>query len=148
MQLSCINMIILHKSKSDTIGMFASGLCLVHCMLTPLIFIAQAQAQTVCHEISAPFWWKLLDVGFLMISFFAIYWSTKSTSKQWMKFALWVTWLLLCIIILNERLHWLHIPAYAIYIPSFGFVFLHLYNKKFCQCKEDQCCAVHSKKDV
>lgn len=133
-------MMVLYKSKSDTIGMFASSLCLLHCMLTPFLFIAHA--QTMCHEVSAPFWWKILDYGFLIISFFAIYWSTKSTSKQWIKFALWITWLFLCAIIINEKVQWFFIPEYVIYIPSFGLVILHLYNKKFCQCQKDQCCAV------
>jgi hypothetical protein len=136
-------MIILYRSKSDTIGMFASSLCLLHCMLTPVLFIVQA--QTVCHEVSVPFWWKLLDFVFLIISFFAIYWAAKSTSKQWIKYVLWLTWSVLCIIIFNEKIQWFLIPEYAIYIPSFGLVFLHLYNKKFCQCQKDQCCTVGNK---
>jgi len=130
-------MIILNRNKSDTIGMFASSLCLLHCVFTPFLFIAHA--QTLCHEASAPFWWKILDYGFLIISFFAIYWSTKSTSKQWVKFALWSTWLLLCGIIINEKVGLFHISGYTIYIPSIGLVLLHLYNKKYCQCEEDRC---------
>ncbi|WP_193363738.1 MerC domain-containing protein [Kordia algicida OT-1] len=136
-------MIVLYKSKSDTIGMLASSLCLVHCLITPFLFIAQA--QIACCETSTPFWWKILDYVFLVISFFAIYWSAKTTSKQWMKYALWSCWFFLSVIIINEKVNVLHIPEYAIYIPAISLVFLHLYNKKYCQCQEDKCCAIHQK---
>ena len=129
---------VLYKKKSDTIGIYASSLCLVHCLATPLLFIAQT--QMLCCEISVPVWWKALDIFFLAISFFAIYWSVRSTSKQWMKLALWITWLALSFIIINEKVNWFSIPEYAIYIPSLSLVFLHFYNRKFCRCKEDKCC--------
>ncbi|WP_420574347.1 MerC domain-containing protein [Kordia sp.] len=131
-------MMILYKSKSDNIGIFASSLCLLHCLLTPMLFIVQT--QIISHEVSAPLWWKTLDYVFLLISFMAIYWSTKTTSKLWMKYALWSAWTCLCIIILNEKMALLPIPEYAIYIVSMALVFLHLYNKKYCKCQEEQCC--------
>ncbi|MGH1387623.1 MerC domain-containing protein [Kordia sp.] len=129
---------VLYKKKSDTIGIYASGLCLVHCLATPLLFIVQS--QMICCEASVPVWWKALDIFFLVISFFAIYWSVKSTSKEWMKFALWSTWLFLSVIIVNEKAQWFSIPESAIYVPSLGLVFLHFYNRKYCRCKDDQCC--------
>ncbi len=135
---------ILHKNKSDIIGMFASSLCLLHCTFTPLLFIAHAQLAS--HHEGIPFWWKVLDYAFLAISFIAVYWSVKVTSKAWMKYAFWGTWSLLFVILINEKLHWLHIPEAAIYFPSLGLVFLHIYNRKYCTCKEDECCAVHHKK--
>lgn len=128
---------ILYKNKPDTIGVVASSLCLLHCLLTPVLFIAQA--QIINHEASAPIWWKMLDYIFLIISFFAIYRSSKSTSKRWIKLALWFAWLCLCFIILNEKLAWFAIPEYAIYIPSIGLIFLHLYNQKYCQCGDENC---------
>lgn len=129
---------ILYKEKSDTIGMFASSLCLAHCLATPLLFIAQS--QMACCDASVPFWWKAIDIAFLMISFFAVYWSTKNTSKNWVKYAFWSMWLLLSVIIINERMEWLSITEYAIYIPSLSLVFLHFYNRKYCQCKNELCC--------
>ncbi len=129
---------ITYKQKSDTIGVFASSLCLIHCVSTPLLFIAQAHAA--CCDVDAPSWWKSLDYIFLAVSFIAVYWSAKSTSKQWIKPAMWITWALLSFIILNEKGQWLALPEYAIYIPSLGLVFLHVYNLKFCQCKEEECC--------
>ncbi|WP_298520995.1 MerC domain-containing protein [uncultured Kordia sp.] len=134
---------VLYKKKSDTIGIYASSLCLVHCLATPLLFIAQSQ-MICCEGTSVPLWWKALDLFFLVISFVAIYWSVISTSKEWMKYALWTTWFVLSFILINERMQWLSIPEYAIYFPSLSLVFLHFYNRKFCHCKEDRCC-VNSK---
>jgi len=34
-----------------------------------------------------PWWWGILDIVFLVISFFAVYWTTFNTSKRWIKFA-------------------------------------------------------------
>ncbi|WP_046757608.1 MerC domain-containing protein [Kordia jejudonensis] len=132
---------ILNKSNSDFIGAFTSSLCLLHCICTPFLFMVQTHA--ISHSVSAPFWWKILDFVFLIISFIAIYWSSKTTSKQWMKFLMWITWLCLCLFILNEKLAWFSIPEYAIYLPGIGLIVLHVYNKKYCQCKDDQCCALH-----
>jgi hypothetical protein len=132
---------ILNKSNSDFIGAFTSSLCLLHCVFTPFLFMVQT--HTISHGVSVPFWWKMLDFVFLIISFVAIYWSSRNTSKQWMKSALWITWLCLCIIIINEKTAWFSIPEYAIYLPSLGLAFLHLYNRKYCQCQKDECCAEH-----
>lgn len=137
---------ILYKSKSDIIGMFASSLCLLHCTFTPFLFIAHAQLAS--HDIAIPFWWKVLDYVFLAISFMAVYWSVKTTSKAWMKPAFWGTWAVLFFILMNEKVHLFHIPEFTIYLPSLGLVFLHIYNKKYCKCKEEECCAVSHKTQV
>ncbi|WP_111684137.1 MerC domain-containing protein [Winogradskyella tangerina] len=127
------------KSKnSDLIGAFASGLCLLHCIATPFIFIAQTRAATYNNP---PVWWGLIDVLFIGISFFAVYWSAINTSKTWMKYALWISWAMLCLIISNEKIGLVFIPEFSIYIPSITLIGLHLYNKRYCKCKDDNCCA-------
>lgn len=141
LQPSCINNKYIMKltlEKPDNIGALASTLCMIHCFATPFIFIAQSCATTCCA--SAPEWWIWIDYIFLAISFFAIYRSTKTTSKQWIKSALWISWILLVIIILNERIALIHLPEIFKYITASSLVVLHLYNRKYCQCKEDECC--------
>ncbi|MCG8574633.1 MAG: MerC domain-containing protein [Flavobacteriales bacterium] len=128
--------------KSDSVGAFASTLCLVHCLATPLIFVAQSCSASCCS--SAPGWWYWLDYLFLAISFFAIYWSGKTTSKKWVKIVLWICWIALLGLILNEKMEWFAVWEEAIYIPSLSLVFLHLYNRRYCQCQEDECCT-HTK---
>ena len=94
-------MIVL-KQKSDLLGTFVSSLCLVHCVATPFIFVAQTGIAACCKV--TPTWWSSIDFIFLGISFLAIYWSTKSTSIKWIKPALWLSWGLLSSIIVNENL--------------------------------------------
>ena len=139
LQLSCINFsqMILTR-KSDTLGVLASGLCFIHCIITPVIFVVQCCA---IHSVNkAPGWWRALDYFFLVVSFFAVYWSAKKTSKNWIGYSLWITWVLLLAVILNESFGLISLPEIAIYFPAFGLIFLHLYNRKYCQCDDQSCC--------
>ncbi|WP_353778379.1 MerC family mercury resistance protein [Winogradskyella sp. 3972H.M.0a.05] len=127
--------------RSDSLGAMASGLCLLHCIATPLLFIAQTCSAS-CSE-AAPIWWQWIDYIFLSISFFAVYHSARTTSSEIMKVALWVSWSFLFVVILNEKLQWLPLPGATIYVAALILVALHLYNLKFCQCKTDNCCTNH-----
>lgn len=130
-------MIIL-KDKPNILGTLASLLCLIHCLVTPFIFIAHTAKATCCE--APPVWWKVLDFFFLIISFYAVYWSTKVTAIKWIKPFLWISWAMLMIIILNEKLGLLPLPESLIYIPSISLVGLHLYNRKYCNCINNKCC--------
>ncbi len=130
-------MIVL-KRKPDLVGTLASTLCLVHCVATPFIFIAQSSVFGSGGE--PPVWWKFLDYMFLAISFIAVYWSTSTTNLNWIKPLFWISWILLLGIILNEKLAILSFPEVLIYIPTISLVILHLYNKKYCNCNNDKCC--------
>ncbi|MFK7796305.1 MAG: MerC domain-containing protein [Aureispira sp.] len=48
--------------KSDFFGAAASTLCLIHCLITPFIFVAQTCSRTCCSD--APIWWRMIDVVF------------------------------------------------------------------------------------
>ncbi len=124
-----------YQKKSDVLGAAASGLCLIHCLATPLLFIAQSCSMTCCE--ASPSWWSSLDYVFLIISFFAILRSNQTTSKVVIGRALWVSWGVLAFIILNERFDFIPLPEYAIYIPALALIILHLYNQKYCQCGDD-----------
>ncbi|MEM9919501.1 MAG: MerC domain-containing protein [Bacteroidota bacterium] len=125
------------NDRSDMFGAFASGLCLIHCLVTPLIFVAQACTTSCCA--TGPTWWGMIDYLFLGISIIAIYYSAKSTSIKWMPIALYASWLLLAICILNERFGLFHVNQFVNYVPAIGLVGLHLYNRKYCQCDDDKC---------
>ena len=122
---------ILVNQKPDNVGAIASTLCLLHCISTPLIFIAQAGSLNCCS--APPTWWKLIDILFVIISFFAIYNSTRTSSSKLMKASLWFFWFLLFFIILNEKIAWLPINENFIYFPALALTVLHLYNKKHYQ---------------
>ncbi len=124
--------------RSDTFGAITSTLCMLHCLVTPLFFIAQASAAVGHGE--APVWWRSLDYLFLVISFLAVYRSAQITSSSFIKPALWISWIALFVVIVNEKLGWIPLPEYSIYAPAMALVGLHLYNRNYCECKTDNCC--------
>jgi|GEM_PF-219651 len=128
-------------SKSDTIGIVASALCFVHCLATPLLFLAQS--HWVIAGDTHPWWWGILDLFFLGFSFFAVYWSSRTTSKLWVKYAFWALWAILLLIIGNEKMGWVSLPEATIYFPTLGLIVLHYYNRRYCRCAETGCCASH-----
>lgn len=128
--------------KSDFIGALASFICLIHCIATPFIFVSAASIEHHHHEHhhgDSPLWWSAIDIVFIVISFLAVYWSAKSSSKTWMKFALYLCWAGLAFFILNEKFEGPHLPHFLIYVPAFGLIVLHLYNKRYCQCINGNC---------
>ncbi|WP_196893876.1 MerC domain-containing protein [Aureivirga marina] len=128
--------ITLHKP--DTFGVIAGTLCMIHCLATPVLFITQAYSVGN-HEL-APDWWKNLDYVFLFISFFAVYRSTQTSSKKFMKPSLWISWVLLFGVLINEKIELFKIAEVFTYVAALILVGLHLYNLKYCQCKSEECC--------
>ena len=124
--------------KPDTIGSLASSLCLIHCIVTPFIFITQACTMSCCAD--APIWWQSIDYIFLIISFFAIYRSTQTSTKLEIKIALWLTWIVFFILILNKQIQIFYISNNFTYASGILLAILHLYNLKYCQCSDKDCC--------
>ncbi|MCH2046243.1 MAG: MerC domain-containing protein [Saprospiraceae bacterium] len=124
--------------QSDNVGALASGLCLIHCLATPFIFVAQSCSASCCAD--APLWWSFIDYFFIVISFFAVMDSAKKTSKNWMTYGLWTSWTLLVLFTLSERMSWFPLPKTVIYIPAMTLIVLHLWNRKYCTCKDTKCC--------
>ena len=124
--------------KSDSLGVVASGLCLIHCLATPFLFVAKSCAVSCCA--AAPVWWVLLDYIFLIVSFFAVYWSTLTTSNDKIKSALWLSWTVLSFILINEQIQLMAISRHAIYFPAVALVSFHIYNIRYCQCQNEECC--------
>ena len=89
--------------RSDIVGAAASGLCMIHCMATPLLFIAQSCSVSGCCETS-PQWWSSIDYLFIGVTAFAVQQSGLNTTKPIIKYALYATWVLLTLLILNEKL--------------------------------------------
>ncbi|MAO71927.1 MAG: hypothetical protein CMD02_05405 [Flavobacteriales bacterium] len=122
----------------DTIGMFAGILCTIHCLATPLLFIAKACSTTCCGD--APVWWIMIDYLFLFISFTAIYFISKSLNIKWLKISFWISWIILFFTILDHSVGIFILPQNFIYLPSALIILLHFYNLKFCKCKTETCC--------
>ena len=133
-------MILDIKGNSDWIGAFASGLCIIHCLATPFLFVLQSCSvgKSCCD--GAPLWYSYLDYVFIVITFFAVYFSSKNTSKNLMKYSLIVSWAVLSILVLNEKAGIFDLRPFVKYIVSFILIGLHLINMRYCQCKDEGCC--------
>lgn len=125
-------------NNSDGLGALASTLCLIHCLITPFIFVVQSCAASCCA--SAPGWWLFFDYFFLAISFYAIFKSTKTTQSNFMKYLLWSFWFLLFCLIVNESIQVLIINKNVLYFNAIALSSLHIYNLKYCQCNNNKCC--------
>lgn len=124
--------------SSDLLGALSSGLCLIHCLATPFLFIAKSCSTSCCAD--APLVWSMIDFIFIGVSFFAVKWSVKTTPKGWIKIALWIAWTASFISILDEKFSLLQLPQHSIYYSAFLLIGFHLYNNKYCKCNEDSCC--------
>jgi hypothetical protein len=131
-------MIQIQKIKRpDTIGALASAICLIHCVVTPFIFIAKACSITCCAD--SPIWWQAIDYVFLVVSFIAIYFSTKGSTKVWIQIAFWTSWLFLLIALITGSLELRVVPNLFAYVPALAIIGLHLYNMKYCPCPQGEC---------
>jgi len=126
----------------DTIGIIAGILCSIHCIATPLLFIAKACSATCCAD--APTWWIMIDYLFLFISFTAIFFISKNLGIKWLKISFWASWILLLLSILDHSFEISYLPQNFIYLPSFLIIALHFYNVKFCKCNDEKdCCSTN-----
>lgn len=125
----------------DRLGIVASTLCLIHCLITPFIFVAQSCAASCCA--SAPTWWMYLDYLFLAISFFAIRRSSRMTIYKSMKYALRICWGVLFVLIINESTGIIILNKNFLYFIAVLLSSLHVYNLRFCTCSKNKCCATN-----
>ena len=118
--------------NNDIYGIIVCALCVLHCIATPLIFFSVAASND--NNISPPFLWKNLDYLFLAISLFVVYNSAKNTTKPIMKYILGISWLVLFLVISNEKIDVFHISELVTYIASINLAVIHLYNYRYCRC--------------
>ena len=118
----------------DNLGATFSSLCALHCYVTPLIFITQSHIAIV------PGWWQSLNYLFLSLSFFAIYRSVQNSSNLFIKILLFAFWGFLAFLLITEEFEIFHLPEFLTYGAGITLAFLHIYNKKYCQCSEEGCC--------
>tara|TARA_B100000524_G_scaffold339041_1_gene231002 strand:+ start:507 stop:902 length:396 start_codon:yes stop_codon:yes gene_type:complete len=123
--------------NSDYLGTISGGLCMLHCFVTPFLFLSSAE-----HAVhGAPTEWQLLNFLFVGVSFFAINKSAKNTTSSVLRVLFYFFWFILFCLILNESLHLLHLPEAFTYVSAFSLCILHIYNLNYCQCVDDNCCA-------
>ena len=127
---------VVTTKNSDYIGAFAGILCIIHCIITPLLFLINAELATR----QTLFALQLTGYVFLIISFFAVYRSALNTTNNIVKVLFFFFWGALLFLILNETFGTFRIPETFTFISAFSLSALHIYNLKYCQCKDETCC--------
>ena len=127
---------VVTTKNSDYIGAFAGILCIIHCIITPLLFLINAELATR----QTLFALQLTGYVFLIISFFAVYRSALNTTNNIVKVLFFFFWGALLFLILNETFGTFRIPETFTFISAFSLSALHIYNLNYCQCKDDTCC--------
>ena len=125
--------------NSDRIGAVSSGLCMLHCFATPFIFLSQSSLIFISVDFTLT--WFILNYFFLFISFIAIYHSVKNSTNRFIRIFLYLFWLVLSGLIINESLEIFSIPEAATYFSASSLICLHIYNLRYCRCDDEDCCA-------
>ena len=119
--------------RSDILGVTASGLCAIHCTITPILFAAKPVMEgTLGEHAHGSAFWALFDYVFLILSLVAVWYSARHTSLTSIKWVLWAAWLVFAFGLLSEPLE---IPygKWFMYAGSITLVIAHLQNYRYCQ---------------
>ena len=118
----------------DNIGATFSNLCVIHCFATQILFVTQS------YMLVFPGWWQALNYVFLLLSFFAVYKTSQNSSNQIVKILLYIFWGILATLLISEEFELFHLPEFITYSTGLTLAGLHIYNKKYCQCDDEECC--------
>lgn len=107
------------KSKIlDAVGISAAVLCLIHCIVFPLLLIVPLG---ISHN-------PYIDLLFLIIGAIVVFNVTKKTSNQWLKILFWVSIILISVSVMTDLIFEIHIPL--IYLGAAGLITGHIINFK------------------
>lgn len=107
------------KSKIlDAVGISAAVLCLIHCIVFPLLLIVPLG---ISHD-------PYIDLVFLFIGAVVVFRITKKMENRWLKFLFWISLSLIFISILTDFLFEVHLSL--IYIGAIGLITGHIINFK------------------
>ncbi|UTX49570.1 MerC domain-containing protein [Chryseobacterium sp. MA9] len=107
------------KSKIlDAVGISAAVLCLIHCIVFPLLLIVPLG---ISHN-------PYIDLAFLCIGTIVVFRVTKKITNRWLKFLFWISVSLIFISVLTDLIFEVHIPL--IYVGAAGLITGHIINFK------------------
>ena len=125
--------------NSDKMGIISSLFCLLHCAITPILFISKPNVLNTYLEFPE-LWWRLASLLFIPVSLYAVYRSNKITTNRSLGTTMWLCCLILLATIINEAFEIFSLEEYISYGASITLGFLHVYNLKYCTCEDDDCC--------
>ncbi|AQG82436.1 MerC domain-containing protein [Spirosoma montaniterrae] len=108
--------------KADYIGITGSVLCVVHCLITPVLLMTTALLQNE----QLRFGYLSLDYVFIGVNVIAVYFATRHHASPAIKRALWSFLLIFAAAIVLEDVN--EAFEYLGYAASAGLVITHLIN--------------------
>ena len=119
--------------RSDVLGITSSGLCMIHCALTPIILTAKPVIDSAINSSEQQSsLWGMFDILFLILSFIAVYYSSRHTNNKTIKSLLWLFWIVFAIGLSAEFFE-ISYGLWIMYIGSFALIFTHIQNLRQCQ---------------
>ncbi|REC45397.1 MerC domain-containing protein [Chryseobacterium pennipullorum] len=107
------------KSKIlDAVGISAAILCLIHCIVFPLLLIIPLG---ISHN-------PYIDLAFLLIGVIVVFRVTQKMSGGWLKALFWVSIALIFVSVMADLIFETHWPL--IYIGAAGLITGHIINYK------------------
>ena len=104
----------------DKIGIWSSALCIVHCLAVPMIL-----AWTNGFDLHDHWWWDALQVGFILIGFWAVKHAVSHVAFNWLKYSFWGVFAML---VASVFLHHSHIGELMNYTAASLLILLHGLN--------------------
>ena len=108
--------------KADYIGITGSVLCIIHCLVTPVLLVSSSLLQD--SPLRAGY--LSLDYVFIGINIVAVYFATRHVVSVPIKRSLWGFLTLFSIALVLE--HTIPVFRYVAYAASAGLVISHLVN--------------------
>lgn len=108
--------------KADYIGITGSVLCIIHCLITPVLLLTSSVFQNSALRVG----YLSLDYIFIGVNIVAVYFATRHYAPQTIKRSLWGFLILFSIALLLEDTA--PVFQYIAYAASAGLVITHLFN--------------------
>lgn len=107
------------KSKFlDAVGISVAVLCLIHCIVFPLLLIVPLGLS---HN-------PYIDLAFLLIGTIVVYRQTKQMTNSWLQILFWASIGCIAVSILIDWIFEIHLPL--IYVGAAGLITAHIINFK------------------
>ncbi|AZA83697.1 MerC mercury resistance protein [Chryseobacterium lactis] len=107
------------KSKIlDAVGISAAVLCLIHCIIFPLLLVIPLG---ISHN-------PYVDLAFLLIGAGVVFRVTRQITNRWLKGLFWLSIVLISISVGTDLIFEIHIPL--IYAGAAGLITAHIINFK------------------
>ena len=112
----------LFNEKADYLGITGSVLCIIHCLITPILLVTSNILQHDALRIG----YLSLDYVFIGVNIVAVYFATRHYAASAVRVALWSFLTVFSIAIILEDVN--PFFEYLGYAASFGLVTTHLIN--------------------